>query len=248
MSAVAEAPHDEIVSRTTEELYAEFEGLFGRTVTNLIRMAEVVAELERRNADLSRLRCSMVGHLRRIAAKQLLPEAVLAFQFRPAILNSVAQLPVAEQQRLVESPEVEVYMPGTDATETVELENLHINQARAVFGNGRIRTPAEQRVYMCGAVGMNKEEPAPVQRTFRVRPDKTKGGVWVGQAFVKAPEIVAALADLAGPLKPLTLDDSETATARLAVEEKEKLRASERRLNLPEHHLIRQALRAYGLI
>jgi hypothetical protein len=247
-SAVAEAPAGSLRSLSTEDLFAEFESLFGQTVSSLIRMAEVVAELERRGADLARLCNSMVPHLRRIAAHQLLPEAVLSFQFRPAILNSVSQLPITDQRRLVEKPEVEVYVPDSDSSEKVPLDDLHIHQARAVFGNGKIRTPAEQRVYLRGASVAAKDAKPVTTRNYRVRADRERGGVWVGAAFVKSGEIVAALAELAGPLPTLTIDDSDTATARLSSAEKDKLRQNEKRRGLPEWHLIREALRAYGLI
>jgi hypothetical protein len=237
--------HDSLESRPTDDLLKELREIIELTQKNLIRMAALVVELESRGEDLSHLRMTIIPHLRRIAANTLLPDAAMRFIGRPLLLTQIAQLPLTEQKRLLDKPEVDVWLPESKTTKKIDLDNLHAHQSYVVFGPAGIRTPAEQRDYLRGA----KRPHQMSKRTYRVRPDRERGGVLIGQGFGSAAEVVTALAELTDPLTVLNLDkETETATVRLTEAEKKKLKALEKRRGLPEWHLIREALKALGLI
>lgn len=74
------------------------------TAERLLRVAEIVAELDRRGEDFGKLRTAMIRYLRAIAAKTLLPEIVVEYAGRPAILNRLSLLPIEKQQSVLDDP------------------------------------------------------------------------------------------------------------------------------------------------
>jgi hypothetical protein len=92
----------------------------------------------------------------------------------------------------------------------------------------------------------NKAEDA--ERKYRVRVEG--GHIHIGRMSVAVSDLIAAISVAMGPLPVVDLENVETATAtvRLTAAEKQKLKTLEKRRGLPEWHLIREALHAYGLI
>jgi hypothetical protein len=85
----------------TDALRVELGRLLGFTAENLLRLAVVVTELERRGDDLGDLKIGLLPYLRDIAAGTLLPEIVVLCSGRRAVLRRTAALPVGEQALVV---------------------------------------------------------------------------------------------------------------------------------------------------
>ena len=227
-----------------EQLEAEFSSALKDTADGLLRLAAAVTELERRGRDMSHLKLNLISYLRMIAARQLLPDVVLYLGDQKAKVQAIADLPLSRQRALLEENEVPVLVNGEEHKVPLrELDRRHIPQ---VFGEGRVRTFAEQRAF----VRQKRTAKAPkevAKRNVQAVPDRH--GIKIGNSFATVSEVVATLAELSGPLEELNIDkDHESATVRLTAKEKQKLKAAEKRRGLPEWHLIREALRAYGLI
>jgi len=235
----------DLSAMTDDELKAEFTAALQETADGLLRLAAATAELERRGHDLSHLKLNLIGYLRLIAARQLLPEVVLHIGDKRQLVACVARLPIRQQQAILDAGSVTVLVDGRE--QEVGLREVPKQYYGQVFGESKVRTPAEQRAF----IRQERQKKAPKQpEKRRVQADPERNGVKIGNGFATAVEILSALAELAGPLEQIDVSDqnTETATVRLTKKEKAKLKAAEKRRGLPEWHLIREALRAYGLI
>lgn len=232
--------------RSSSDLRRELKGLIDLTVANLQRMAALVAELESRGEDLSGLRISLLPSLRLIAAGRTLAEVVMRLADRPMLLQRVAALPITEQKQLLDKGTVSVLVDGEP--QPVKLLALPFGNIQQVFAQDHIRTPEEQRVYLAAAKQGRRSESDEPKRHYRLRADKDRAGLWVGNAFVKLSEIVPVLSELAGPLELLDPDQAETITIRVTKTEKDRLRIQSNQRKLPDWHLLREAVHAYGMI
>lgn len=244
---VAKTTGGDIGKTSTIVLRKELVSLMGLTAENMQRMAYIVAELENRGEDLSGLKLGLIDSLRLIAAGRLLPEIVVQYAGRPALIRAAGGLSIIEQRQILETGEVEYVANGE--SQKVALLSLPYQAIRQVFAEDHMRGAEEQRIFV-SALGRRKRADESSARTYRVRADAEKGGLRIGKAFVSAAEITSALADLSGPVDVINMDDAttETATVRLTAVEKQRMKAAEKRRGLPEWHLIREALRAHGLI
>jgi hypothetical protein len=238
------SPRDAFRSMPTEELVRELAGILGYTAEKLQRMAFIVAELESRGHRTTAIRNRhLMLQLRRIASGDLLPEVMAHFLGNRGIVTAMARLPLAEQKRLMDTGSVSVLIDGE--MRSVALPNLTRESIAIAFGDDHVRTESEQRQAIRDRRPKSSDEP-----TYRVRPVPDKGGIKVGNSFATVEDVVPALASLNGKLAVINVDDptTETATVRLTADEKQKLRALEKSRGLPEWHLIREALKACGLI
>lgn len=252
MSALA-IPERDVAILSTTDLRAELAAGLTLTAQTLMRLAFVWAELERRGEDLSDLRRGIAATLPLIAAGTLAAEAVVAFAGRPSLMRAMIGLPLERQRAIAAGEPVQLVTAAGDgeyAVKPMPAIALTAAQVRQVFSVGEIRDADEQEaVIEARKIGRRRRKPEESDRHYRIRPDQDRKGIWVGKAFVGQVEVVAALAELSGPLSVLNLDkENETATVRLSAAEKARLKAMEARRGLPEWHLIREALRAYGLI
>ncbi len=89
-----------------------------------------------------------------------------------------------------------------------------------------------------------------VERDWRVRAIPEREGIKIGNSFASKEEVVAALANLSGPVHELDIQSpsAETVTIRVTADEKQRLKNACTRRGLPEWHLAREALKAVGLI
>lgn len=253
MSKALANPRADLKGRPTEELVRELVGLLGYTAEKLQRMAFIVAELESRGHPTTAIRDHfLMRQLRRIAAGDLLPEVIQHLLGSPTVIDAVARLPIAEQKRLLDSGKVDVLVDG--AMQPIDLARLTSESVNLAFGPDHLRNEAEQRQHIkqlkrIEDLRTERSEPAP-EPIWRVQAIPDRNGIKVGNTFAKVEDIVPVLAELKGPLEVINVDDAtlETATVRLTAKEKRKLKAAEKRRGLPEWHLIREALRAYGLI
>lgn len=81
---------------------SELARLLGFTAENLLRLAMVTAELERRGEDLDGLKLGILPILRLIASGTLLPGIVVMYAGYPLAMKKVAKLPLEEQQRIMD--------------------------------------------------------------------------------------------------------------------------------------------------
>lgn len=143
----------ELVSNTdlalipTPDLRRMLVEALGLTAQRLRQVASLIAELERRGEDLSELRITMLAHLRAIAAGTLLPEAVERYARRPTVLRRVMEMPISEQQRLLELASVEVLNVNGTVKSLPPLAVPH-NQVGQVFGECGVRSVEEQRAVL----------------------------------------------------------------------------------------------------
>jgi hypothetical protein len=246
MSTVAKIPDAvPMKDRTSKDIRRELAGLIAQTAELLQRMAFLVAELESRGEDLSGLRISLLPALRLVAAGRMTAETALWIADRPWLTSCVGSLSKADQQTLQEKGTVAVLIDGKVRHESIL--KLPFATVQQVFANGRIRTPEEQRLYLAAPRRRGKRTDEP-RRNWRARADRDRGGIQIGNMFVPTAEIVAALAELNGPLEVLIPDEAETCTVRVTGAEKDRIKAAERKQKLPEWHIVRQALHAAGII
>jgi hypothetical protein len=248
----AELATRDIRTASTADLKTELAKGLTLTVQTLARLAIIWAELESRGEDLSDLRRGIAAMLPLIAAGTLAPEAVVGFGSRPSLLRALVGLPLEKQRAIAAGEPVPLVTDAGDgeyAVTPLPASALTAAQVRQVFAVGEIRDADQQRAMIeARRSPVRRIDPEPV-RNYRVRPDVEGGVVRVGKATVKPAEIVSALSAMSGTLAPLELDkETETATVRLTAAEKQRLRVAEKRRGLPEWHLIREALHAYGLI
>lgn len=86
----------------TATLRTALAGTLGLTVRTLAYAAAIWRELESRGENLAPLKQGICAHLSAIGAGQVLPETVVNFAGRPALLKKVAQLPVAQQRAIAD--------------------------------------------------------------------------------------------------------------------------------------------------
>lgn len=118
------------------------------TAENLIYLAAVWRELEKRGEDLSALRHGLGAHLSEIAAGRLDAEIVVQFARAPSILRTLAQLPVRKQRQLARGEPlkiVEATPYGSEpAVRAAPAYHLKASEIRLAIGNGKIRSIEEQ--------------------------------------------------------------------------------------------------------
>lgn len=253
MSELRELPQNLSTISTADLRTALARGLT-RTAEELHRLGLIWSELERRGEDLSDLRREVGTSIPLIASGALAAEAVVSFAGRPSLLRALVGLPLDRQREIAAGGLLPLVIPageGEYLTQRLPASALSAKQVRQVFALGEIRDQDDQIGYLADLVTPARRprtQPVP-ERRYRVRADPERGGIWVGNAFASHAEVLSALADLAGPLSVLNLDqEHESATVRLTSAEKRKLKVAEKRRGLSEWHLIREALRAHGLI
>lgn len=237
---------------TTEELRAELARSLEITAVQMVRLAAIVGELERRGEDLSGLRVGLLGYLRRIAAGQVLPELVVRYQGRPAVLRIAANLPLGDQRRLIASDTLDLVVPGPGEkgwdVRQIKPEWLRGPQLRQLIGPESLRTQAEQIVLLEGLKGGHR--PAAkgrAPRFGRCVPDALKGGLRVGKTFLPAADLVAALAALQGPQADDDAPADSPVNLRLTEAQHTSLKLAATRGGTDMQTLTRRALAAFGL-
>lgn len=244
MTALTKLPTD-LGKIETAALKAELADSLRTTADGLVRMADIVAELQTRGEDLSDLRLGIVTWLRKIAAGQVLPEIVVRYQGSPQLLRHVSSLPISDQQRFADGDPVKLIVDLSGDHRLVEPLKLTRDQLTQVFAVDHVRDDTEQIMVM----ETRRNRPTKTEsQARRVRGDKDKGGVFVGRAFAEHAEVLTALADLASPEKPDSGDRSQPATAPLTEAEHRKLSVAAANAGISRAELIRRTLRAAGLI
>lgn len=238
----------ELVSMTTAQLREELARGLTLTAETLYRLGMIWRELEDRGEDLSSLRHGLARTLPLIASGLLAAEAVVAFAGRPAILRAIQGVPLDQQRGLASGQTVEVALAtNSQKTELVPITSIPAGRLSAVFQDGAILPPSEQRVRM----GRKKKIAIPEEpeRRYQPRYDPAAGVIYVGRMPVRLADILEELSSVSGPdYSPVEADEYVIVKTRLKQHEAAKLLASCEKTGLPEWELIRKALRAFGLI
>jgi hypothetical protein len=235
-----------VASLTTKELKQELAVAFQLTASNLLRMANIIRELESRGEDLSDLRMGLVGYLRMIAHGQLAASAVIRFAGRPALLNAISNLPLTDQEKLSAGERIElaVFQNGKVTSRLVDAYDLAADQVKQVFERGAIRTVAQQVPLLeskANAARLPKKE-----REGKVTVDRRRKGLVLNRTFFAVADIVDRLADLRGEEDGGLLDAKCTVT--LTEEQHTTLKRVAADRNMKVSDLARRALFAYGVV
>lgn len=141
-----EKTFDLIKTFSPGELRRFYDQSIGATVEGLANAAIAYAEMKNRGMDLSFITKKWAAALELISGQGLKPELVIKFFGDTDLLRSLAAIVPEDQEKLV-PPEVKI--PVLCGTQVINLPpaGLSENQRKQVFGDGRIRTPAEQKPY-----------------------------------------------------------------------------------------------------
>jgi hypothetical protein len=231
----------------SDALRRELADSLAGTAHHLLRLAAIVRILEERGEDLTELRIGMLGHLRRIAYGQVLPETVVRFAEYPLLLQRVGQLPIPEQRRLADGESITIAVRREDGTfDHREADPLAMTpqQIHQVFSRGSIRGLGQQILTL-------EDRPARAKAAAvksDCRADRERGGIVVGRKFVPLAEALAAIADTRGT--PIEGETGDATPLQLRLSESEhhrmKIRAAQSRCTMTD--LIRRALYAAGLM
>lgn len=239
-----------IADMTTDDLRAELATALGLSARSLLRTAAIWAELERRGEDLSPLRSGIMAYLPLIAAGAVLPETVVLFAGSQTHLRAVASLPADQQRRIADGEPVPmaVNQGGQFTFRLLPVHALTASQVRQVFGERCVRSEAEQIALLTAQSPDPAAGPGRPPKRGKATADRKQGLIRVGRYEVPAADALAALADLAGEAGDEPGPNAPTVGARVTDAEHERLRLAAARAKTTVAQLIRNALRAAGMI
>ena len=182
-------------------------------------------------------------------APGVLPETVVQFAGQPTLLRAVASLPPGEQRRLVEGETVEVAekVGDTYTHRKLAVGSLPARLVRQVFGDRTIRTVGEQ-IALLSASTPRPPKPGRPHKHGLLRADRTKGVILLGRRPIQPADLIAALGDLRGTSDEEPGEDASTVVVKLTPAEHQQLRVRVATAGSSQQTLVRNALRAAGLI
>lgn len=187
--AVTALSKPRLAKMTTEDLRRELGEAIGLTARAIARVAVIWDELTRRGEDLSGYKFALRDYMHAVASGRLLPEAVAQLAGRIRTLDLVAQLPVEEQQRLVDGDPVELLT--ADGVVQKPLSDLTWPEAARIIRNGHILSPQEQEIAMSRMQAARRRSRR--GRPPRILVDTAAGELRVGTASVPVERVLAAL-------------------------------------------------------
>lgn len=148
MNDLAVRSFSNLSDATTETLRAELARALEVTAENLMWMARLWRELDRRGEDLRELRTGLRTFLPLIADGRLDAGAAVQFAGNLTTLRALASLPIQEQRRIAAGGNVPVVMmrDGSPVTRSMKVDDISSRIVKQVFATGRIRSEDEQRV------------------------------------------------------------------------------------------------------
>lgn len=245
--ATTAGPPAKLLAMTSEQLRAELVKALQVTADSLRWTAWIVRLLEERGDDLSDLKIGILDYLRRIAYGQVTPELVVRYAQSPALLRTLAALPLPDQQKIAAGEPVRVVVRRPDGQfdhRMAEPLKLTRDQVAQVFGRGKIRDDAEQILLLEGRQEASGTPKAKARRAG-VAADPGRGGLVVGRKFVDAGSVVSALAELTGDLDASPAD--VPITVKLTEAEHTALKNAASRAGIPMTVLVRRAMLLHGL-
>lgn len=137
---------------TVAQLRTEFNKAVANTAAGLRRMAVIWVELKERGEDMSAFTNPLLSFLPAVASGKLEPEMLLIYGGRSDVLSKIATLVPEEQKRLASGEgRVQIIDTVKGAARSVRLMDLTIPKLNQIIGDGRIRTPDEQRPHVPAA-------------------------------------------------------------------------------------------------
>lgn len=185
MSDIVRYSSSELSRMTVDDLRQELAMSVTITAENLYYMGMVWRELECRGEDLSELRAGIGAYLPMIATGRLKAEAVVRYAGKAMLLSRMAELPMEEQEKLLEDDEIEVaeIIDGEVEVRTTSLSDVRADQLRVVFGPVGVRN-IEQQKKLVQAVAVPKKRSRYVAgATLNISPD---GFLRHGRAHISA--------------------------------------------------------------
>lgn len=231
-----------------EKLLAGFFAAQQQCVEALIMQAAIYAEMLRKGIDTAQLDISR-DHgliLLRIASGSVAAEIVRHTGTSLRKINIIERLPI-QTQRAIADTKIPVVIGGE--TKEMDIAAIRLSDLDLAIGDGVLRSPAEQKAIIRKRAEKPAPEPAPAWELRKIRYCPESKCLKVGNMCVNIADVVAELAEAAGPLSVLNVDlQQATATAKLTDKEAESLEHNAKRVGIPKHHLIRLALHVYGLL
>jgi len=239
--SLVEAKAGSLSQIPTEEIKARLSAALVRTADGLAEMAAYVGELEARGEDLSSLRLAIMPYLRKIAHRQLLPQLVVSYAGSPQLLSAVASLPIPDQHRLLERGTVAIAVVEEDGqigSREIDPRALSVKQIPRVFSPDGIVPPRDQEV--------KPRKKREATRKYSVRVDAKSRRIFVGRMAVPIAEVMTSLAEAAGWQGEIVDEQHHgnmpTAAAKLTENEKARLRAMAKAVNMEESEFVRRAI------
>jgi hypothetical protein len=253
-TATTYQPPADLATMTTQELRAAMTAAMARTVEQLARLAWIVRILEERGEDLTDPRIGLMPYLRQIAYGQTLPEVVIRYAERPALVKAISALPRPDQQRLASGEPVPLAIRREDGTveqRMVDPSHLVGEQVGRVFARDRIRTIDEQVIMIEARAYSSPRDPTLTAAGITV--DRKRRGLVIGRRFVPVAAVVEALGALAetdDSTADQEHDDNRTAQLNLMLtpDEYTRIREAAHVGHSKMSRVARQALRVAGLI
>ena len=177
------------------DLIEAYKRAIGRSSEGLREAACIWCALKDRGRNMDDLQGPFVEYFPAIATGQLLPQVLFTCGGSLKLVEVIATLVPEDQAKLMQpSAEVRVLLP-TGAVEQRKPADLPIAVARQVFGDGRIRTPEEQRPFVAPP-RQPSNPPKERQEAISFRqplvipptPDRTALGAALANAGYQSPE------------------------------------------------------------
>lgn len=145
---------------TNEQLMTAYSEAMAAAMAPLKQAAAIWCEMERRGMDLSDLRTPFTNFFPAINAGKLLPEVVLKFGGSVRMVKMATALVPEDQAKLAAPNATVAVMTESGVVEMRKPELLLVKEAARVFGDGRIRSPEEQRPLMHAPAIRQEPRPA----------------------------------------------------------------------------------------
>lgn len=217
------------------------------TAQNLVRLAAIWCELDRRGDDMSDLRGGLCSWMPLIGTGRLAAEAVVAFASKPWILKAIEGVSLGEQRRLAKGGKVTVY--SAEKSEEMQLAAIPVRLLTCVISDGIVHSESEQRMQAEARNISRRESVVAPKHTVKV--DRSRGMISIGNLKTPVAPVIAALAAAAGA-GGVIIDSVErpakTIVGKVTDEEKERLKAAGKAHGLEEWEMVRRAVVAMWLL
>ena len=159
-------PVAELQAMSTEALKAQLAKAVSITAEYLGYIAMVWQELERRGEDMTAMRHGLMTYVPMIANKELDARVVVNYAGQKTLIAVMSNLPLEEQQALLERGSVDIVDLDEDKQQrvrTVALGDLTAAQVYQAFGDGELRSAPQQYqlLLMRDKAGMRKSGKRP---------------------------------------------------------------------------------------
>lgn len=246
--AVAAPPSPELLAMSTEQLRSELARSLQLSADQLLHLAAVWRELERRGEDLSDLRSGMGGYLPMIASGRLSADAVVKFAGQTTLLRALADLPLEQQAAIVADqplPVISLDASGNTRVSELPAYSLTAAQIRQVFAPGRLRDAREQEAVLVQTITRKRAARATAAPP-RIRYDVESDTLIIGRQRVPVSSLYEALA--AEIDDDIASDGDKTVMLKITDEQHKRLRIRAAESGATMTALIKTALRRAALI